>query len=152
MTYPADPTISLRIRDNLLAAVQAIAPPTYRSTVRTARVWDGDVFRVDAYPLVAVVILEEAHDDSRLALVQHTMRAVLVLGVQGASWKDLLDDLIADVRVALTSDHTRGGVAVTTQVLRTRIYDATAVNPTAEAHVEFLVLYRTLYSDPTQAY
>jgi hypothetical protein len=61
--------------------------------------------------------------------------------------------LLADARVALTADVTRGGKAVTTQILSDQIYDVSkTADPICSAIVEVRVLYRTLYEDPTTAF
>lgn len=154
MTYPADLTVRERILQNVEACLAAIAPPDFKLTLGADHVrrWNGDSFATDGDRIAVVVPLEEEHDDSRLGIVQHTMPLLIVLAVRAEDWATRLQDLIADVRIALTRNAaawTRGGLALTTRVLRDRVFDASSSEPVAEAHVNVQVLYRTKYDDPT---
>ena len=116
------------------------------------RRWTGNIFEVPSYPCIIVVPQGETHDDSRIGIVQHTMDLLVVCGVYDTNWETSLQDLLTDVRVALTTDWTRGGYALTTQIVGDQVFEAEPTNPLAEAQVTVRVLYRTLYSDPTTAY
>jgi len=156
MTYPADPTIRARILDNIESSIAAIAAPAYKLTLGAGYVrrWNGNSFLANANQIAVVVPLGEEHDDSRVGLIQHTMDVLIVLGVRALDWSTRLQDFIADVRLALTKDATawtRGGYALTTQIVADRVFDSTGPEPVAEAHLNVRVLYRTAFADPTTA-
>ena len=154
MAYPAGTTIRESILSNIDTTLAAIAttPATYKTVPGTVRRWNGNSFEVPTYPCIIVVPNGETHDDGRIGIVQHTMNLLIVCGVYDSNWKTALQDLVTDVRVALTTDWTRGGKALTTQILNDQVFEAEPTNPLAEAQVNVRVLYRTLYSDPTTAY
>jgi hypothetical protein len=154
MAYPTDTTVRETILANIDTTLAAIAttPLTYKTVPNTVRRWTGNVFEVPSYPCIIVVPTGETHDDSRIAIVQHTMDLLIVCGVYDSNWKTTLQDLVTDVRVALTTDWTRGGKAITTQIISDQIFEAEPTNPLAEAQVTVRVFYRTLYNDPTTAY
>jgi hypothetical protein len=152
MAYPAGATVRSLILANIQTTLAGILPPNYKSTVRTVREWNGSVFEVNAYPCIIVVPQGETHDDSRIAIVEHTMELLIVCGVYDSAWKTSIQDLLADVRVALTTDWTRGGNAVTTRIIDDEVFEADPSNPISEAQMSVTVLYRTLYNDPTTKY
>lgn len=152
MPYPGDPTIRSQILSNIQSTLATIATPAYKTSVATVREWNGSVFEVNSYPCVIVVPQGESHNDGRIGIVEHTMDILLVLGVYDQAWKTRIQDLIADVRVALTTDWTRGGVALTTQILDDEVFEADPSNPISEAQMSVRVLYRTLYNNPSQHY
>ncbi len=152
MPYPGSTTVRELILaniDTVLAGISAGYPATYKTAPNTVRRWTGNVFEVPTYPCIIVVPQGETHNDDRLGIVEHTMDLLIVCGVYDSAWKTSLQDLITDVRVALTTDWTRGGNALTTQILSDQVFEADPTNPLAEAQVSVRVLYRTLYGDPT---
>lgn len=154
MTYPADTTVRERILADVEDCLASIEPPDFKLTLSAANVrrWDGNAFHTNSNIAAVVVPLGEEHDDGRLGVVQHTMNLLIVLGVRARDWSTRLQDFISDVRLALTKDATawtRGGIALTTQILSDRVFDSTGSDPVAEAHLNVRVLYRTAYADPT---
>lgn len=155
MPYPGSTTVRELILaniDTVLAGISVGYPATYKTAPNTVRRWTGNVFEVPTYPCIIVVPQGETHNDGRCHLVEHTMDLLIVCGVYDSAWKTSLQDLISDVRKALTTDWTRGGNALTTQILSDQIFEADPTNPLAEAQVSVRVLYRTLYSDPTETH
>lgn len=155
MPYPGSTTVRELILaniDTVLASISAGYPATYKTAPNTVRRWTGNVFEVPTYPCIIVVPQGETHNDGRCHLVEHTMDLLIVCGVYDSAWKTSLQDLISDVRKALTTDWTRGGNALTTQILSDQIFEADPTNPLAEAQVSVRVLYRTLYTDPTETH
>lgn len=147
------PLVRDLIIENLRAAIQAIAPPTYGSdlTGRVVKVWDGDPFTLPSYPAVMLTPIGESLNDQRLRLLSHEMQVVAICCVSGTNWASLIERLLADVRVAVLADHTRGGYALTTRVEEVTYWDSTESAPKAAAQLMIRVLYRTLYDDPTTA-
>ena len=150
---PATTTAREAIISDIVTTLAAIATPTYSMSVAKAQRWDGNDFAVNEWPAAVVVPTGETHDDSRLALIVSTMDIAVHLSLRTSDWSTQMHKLLADVRVALTADVTRGGKAVTTQILSDQIYDVSkAGDPLCSALVEVRVLYRTLYEDPTTAF
>lgn len=154
MSYPASTPVSELILQNIVTAVAGInGSPNYKMTVRTARRWNGDDFDINEFPAVVVVPTQESHEDGRLSLVTSTMEIALHIVLRSSDWHQQMNDLLADTRMALTSDVTRGGYAVTTQILTSQVFDVSrTAEPVASGVVELRVLYRTLYNDPTTAF
>ena len=154
MVYnPALTTVRESIISHIVTTLAAIDTPTYSMKVNLARRWNGDDFDLNEFPAAIVLPSGESHDDSRLQLISSTMDIALHLVLRSSDWLTQMHKLLADARVALTSDVTRGGKAVTTQILSDQIYDVSrTADPVCSALVEIRVLYRTLYEDPTTAF
>lgn len=154
MSPPYDPSrtpIRQLVLEDIEATLQAIAPPTFASTMADGQVRRYGVGRVTVsdYPGCVVVPLEETTDDRRTLLQEHLMTVALQFVVRSASWRDALLALLADARVALLTDHTRGGNAAWTRITAEEVFDADASTPIASAQMTVQVLYRTAYDDPT---
>jgi hypothetical protein len=150
---PSTLTVKDSILDNLVASIQAIAPPSYGTNMsgRTVRIWNGDPFDLPSYPAVLVLPIGERTHDQRLRLLSHELEVAVVACVKDQRWPDLLDRLLADLRVAMLADWTRGGKAVTTRIEETTYWDAEASKPVGAAQVMLRIIYRTVYDDPTTA-
>jgi hypothetical protein len=155
----ADP-IAKRVLDNIEAQLRTITPPAYGANLavseKQVRQGDSNVQKCTGDGPFAIVVLQhEQHDDS-VSLIQSTDAFVTVLfGVKARAAADLVEDaqrLLADARVALLADESRGGVAVSTSVLDTVIFDAPNEQRFRQAQMDLLVHYRTLYADPTASY
>lgn len=153
MVYdPSALTIRERILRNIEAALATIAPPEYANTIAKVMRYDANaVTRIQAWPAAIVHPGSERHNDNRLALVEHEMDVEIGLVVQGQDWSAKAETLLADARVALTEDYSRGGIALTTRILGSEVFDAGASTPTGLAQLSVQVLYRTRYEDPTTA-
>lgn len=152
---PYDPSllpIGERIVQHVQATLEAIAPPTYATTL-TGRVrrWDGNPFEVTNGPAVAIVEGPERQDDQVGKIIRHELPIQLEIGVFGQDWSLQLHKLLADLRVALTADWTRGGLALDTKIESAEVLDSFPSGPMAVAHMDLLIRYRTLYHDPTTA-
>ena len=154
MVYnPALTTVRESIISNIVTTLAAVNTPTYSMKINAARRWNGDDFDLNEFPAAIVLPSGESHEDGRLCLITSTMDIALHLVLRSADWSTEMHKLLADARVALTSDVTRGGKAVTTQILSDQIYDVSrTADPVCSALVEIRVLYRTLYEDPTTAF
>ena len=153
MTYdPSVDTIRKRILDNVQEALESIAgPPTYAHRVAMVRQFLGNAMEFPNYPAIAIVPRATRSDDSRLALIEHVVPMTLLLMVRSSTWRDDIQSFLADCRVALLADHTRGGVALTTRATVEEIQDSELSSPLGGAEMEIEVLYRTLYHDPGSA-
>lgn len=150
---PANTTVRESIISNVVTTLAAINVPTYSMKVNLARRWNGNDFDINEFPAAVVVPSGESHEDGRLHLITSTMDIALHLVMRSADWSTEMHKLLADARVALTADVTRGGKAMTTQILSDQIYDVSkTADPICSALVEVRVLYRTLYEDPTTAF
>lgn len=152
MTYdPSRTPVRQLVLEDIEAALQAIAPPDYASTMAPGQVrrYGATRTNVSDYPGCVVVPLEETTDDSRTLLQEHLMVVALQFIVRSSTWKTALLALLADARVALLADHTRGGNAAWTRIIAEEVFDAEPSTPIATAQMIVHVLYRTRYDDPT---
>jgi len=152
MAYdPTADTIREKILDNIETTLRTIIEPAYGSTLTNVVRYIGNDFEVTNYPAVAIVPGLQRNDDSRLALIEHTLPITLLLMVRAQNWRQKIERLTADVRVALLSDYTRGGVALTTRHTGDEVFDSEPSSPLGAAQVNLDVLFRTLYHDPGAA-
>lgn len=152
MAYdPSALPIRERILRNIEAALATIAPPTYANTVRAVHRYDANGLKIQSWPAAIVHPVGDRNDDRRLALIEHEMDVDVGLVVNDQAWRSVLETLIADARVALTTDHTLGGLALTTQVRAHTVFDSGGSSPAGVAQLSVTVLYRTLYLEPTTA-
>jgi hypothetical protein len=147
---PALDSVREKILDNLASTLTAIAPPSYASTVATVKRFEGP-FEITSYPGICIVPGQETTDDTRISILSHELPVTLVLAVYDSQWREILNKLLADVRVAVLADWTRGGNALTTRVTNQEVVDSSPSQPIALAQMDLVVLYRTLYADPTVA-
>ena len=154
MTYnPLLTTVRESIISNLVSTLAAVNTPTYSAKINLARRWNGDDFDLNEFPAAVIVPTGESHEDGRLHLITSTMDIALHLVLRSSDWSTEMNKLLADARVALTADVTRGGKAMTTQIISDQIYDVSrTTDPVCSALMEIRVLYRTLYADPTTAF
>lgn len=150
-----DPTV-LTVRERILLNIEesltAIkGAPTYYHKVAKVRRFLGNTLEFPNYPAIAIVPGQDKADDSRLGLIEYRLPVTLLLMVKSQRWPADLSRLIADVRVAMTTDWTRGGLALTTCGTVEEIYDSEPSAPLGGAQLEYEVLYRTLYHDPGSA-
>jgi len=148
---PYDPSqlpIGERIVLNVVSTLQAVAPPTYATSVREVRRFDGNAFHTHKLPAIAVVEGVEEHDNQRLAIIEHVLPLNLVLAVHGQDWQVQLKKLAADIRVAILADHTRGGLSMDTRVSSTEVFDSEPSSPLGVAQIDVRIRYRTAYHNP----
>lgn len=152
MAYdPTADTIRLQILDNIESTLRTILEPTYGTSLYNVQQYMGNDFEVTNYPAVVIVPGLQRNDDGRLALIEHALPVTLLLMVRAQDWREKIDRLVADVRVALLTDYTRGGVALTTRGTGEEVYDSEPSSPLGAAQVNVEVLFRTLYHDPGAA-
>jgi hypothetical protein len=149
---PYDPTrlpVGERIVLDVVAVLDAIAPPAYASKVKgKVRRWDGNPFDATKFPAVAVVEGVEERDDANSGRISYLLPLSLMLVVHGQDWNTQLKKLAADIQVALTNDHTRGGLAFDTKVGTLEIFDSEPGKPIGVAQMDARIRYRTQYHDP----
>lgn len=153
---PYDPTrtpireLILQDIEEKLGDIQGAS--SYASTVPFVRRWNGNVLlNIPSYPCALVVPLTERSDDGRSTLIEHVMEIGIVLGVRASTWMTDINKLLADVRVALLTDPSRDGNAVTTRVVEEEVFDGDPRQNIGSAQVVVEVHYRTNYDDPTTA-
>lgn len=144
------------IREQILANVETTlltikGPPSYHHYVREVRRFAGNLMEFPNYPAIAIIPGTTKNDDSRLGMVEHVLPITLAVMVKSQRWRQDVETLLADCRVALTADWTRGGVALTTRGALEDILDSEPSSPLGAAQMELEVLYRTLYHDPGSA-
>jgi hypothetical protein len=153
VTYdPTRTSIRELILQDVETVLEAIAPPSYATTINAVRRWNANLsLDMEVFPAVAIVPGEEHHDDGRSQVIEHTMQVHLVFGTRGSDWPTAMNKLLADLRVALTNDPSRGGNAITTRITDDRIYDADGQQEVGGGEMLLTILYRTRYDDPTTA-
>ena len=155
MSYaPSAPTIRERILQNLEATLRAInGAPTYRHHVRKVYRFFGNAFQIGGgLPAIVIVPDVQRNTDQRSFLIEHTLPIRLLLVVESQSWRTELEALLADCRVSLLADWTRGGIALTTRILGEEVFDSEPSAPAGGAQMDLEVLFRTLYQDPGAAF
>ena len=154
---PYDPSltpIAERIVLHVISTLEAIqGPPTYATTVKKVRRWDGNAFDIVDFPTIVLTESDEEQDDQvgKIIRSELPMQLTLVLLEHGPTGYASLRKFASDVRVALTNDWTRGGIALDTKIERTRIFDSVPSDPVLQAQIDFRCRFRTLYHDPTTA-
>jgi len=148
---PNAPTIRELILENIESTLTAMGPPNFKNRFTKVVRYFGNTIEFPSYPAVSIVPGATTTTDQRLALLEHRMPVSLILMVRSQDWRHDLETLIADVRVAILADWTRGGVALTTRGTTEEIIDSEPSSPLGAAHIELEVLYRTLYEDPGSA-
>lgn len=152
MAYnPAQDTIRQKIIADVKARIEAIKPPSFYSHMRIVELFNGNTLQFPNYPAVAIVTGQTRSDDQRLALIEHVLPITLMLMVKSTSWRRDCEKLLADCRVALLSDVTRGGVALTTAMTVEEVFDSEPSTSLGAAQLELEVRYRTLHDDPGSA-
>lgn len=152
MSYdPSQYPVGERIVQNVESTLLAIASPTYATDVRKVHRWDGNAFDAIDYPAITIVEGVEKTDDNVGKIIRHELPISLVIGLIDQDWFRKLKKLLADVRVALMTDHTRGGLAEDTKILSLEVFDSTPSEPLGVAQIDLRIRYRTLFHDPTTA-
>lgn len=152
MAYsPAADTIREQILVNIEETLLTIREPTYGSSLLNVKRYIGNDFEVTNYPAVVIVPGLQRNDDQRLALIEHTLPVTLLLMVRGQGWRQKIERLLADVRVALLADYKRGGAALTTRSAGEEVFDSEPSSPLGAAQVDVSVIFRTQYHDPGAA-
>lgn len=159
MVYdPSAKPVSQLILEHIEDALRSIEPPDFgkdlASNTACVRQFNGNAVEFPGATVgVAIVPGIERHDSSMTELQQTEAPISLCIGLLGRrnDWKSDMQRLLADARVAVLADERRGGVAVTTEITGSVIFDAI---PNAEVHsaqIDLCVYYRTPYGDPTTA-
>lgn len=152
MAYPADQTVLERIMENIRSTIDAIATPAYKNTVRHCGWMGGEDFIVPGYPAVLLTSSTVDENDSTHAIISCVLNVqmTLVIEQEGDEVVDM-SGFLSDVKVALLTDYTRGGLAVTTKVTRGEMAPFDIIPPYIVADMSVQVQFRHLYADPTTA-
>lgn len=146
-----DPVLE-RILVNIEETLHGIVgPPAFHHRVVAVSRFMGNTLLFPNYPAIAIVPGVCKNNDQRLGLIEHTLPITLQLMVKTQRWKQAIGTLIADVRVAMLTDHTRGGLAVTTRGALDDVIDSEPSSPLGAAQMEFEIVFRTQYHDPSSA-
>ncbi len=149
---PGESPIRERILVNIEETLAAIAPPSYATEIKFVRRWNGNSKQVPETPCALIVPLPEKTDDSIASLLTHFMEVGVVFAIRSSTWPEAMNKLLADARVALLEDPSRGGVAVDTQITDENTVDNAPKSEIGEARMILLIHYRTTYEDPNTAH
>lgn len=154
MSYPSDLPVHERVVAHLVETLAAMAPPATVHTFRSVERWGGgSVQKAPAYPAAIVIpVVETSDDQAILPLLRHELDVAVTMTLRDQDWKTAIQQLAADVRVAVLADYSRGGDAETTRVISTEVFPPVPNSPLAAAQVNLRVVYRTLYTDPSEAH
>ena len=153
MAFVPGETVEEGIFDDLVATLEAIAPPTHNTAV--ARVFDC-TGRIEETPELPAIVAY--HGGARLAdsqglinCEQWILTAYLALGLASGSDDPRQDAMrfVADVNNALTSTRTRGGLARDTIIRETEIVPRTREDAIQAAAMTVEVVFAHPVADPT---
>lgn len=159
MVYdPNSTTARESILDDIESVLGAItsagSPQAYANTVRRVLRFNTNALEVSEFPTILVVPTGTRHSyggSNPLGIVRHDMNVTIVLCVRDDSWRESIHTLMADVRVALAGDHTRGGKALDTVLESDLVYESGATSPIAGAEINYRIAFRTFHDDPVTA-
>lgn len=150
---PALAPVLTRIGDALLALLASITEgATYYNTVETV----SDFAKFDANLAALPGISMITHDDSEsdeVTVNYITGSLRVVLGLHLIVIDDVraeVESLVSDVKRAIRSDFSLGGVSLDTHVVATRRWLVPTQTGRAGATVEVVIEYRYRTSDPSQ--
>ena len=154
MAWPAGIPVDQRIVSNLVTTLQGIvAGGVFKTTVRMVKVAGKDVPKLDSFPAILIQQPRVTYDDRTAGILRGDMFVMMqaVVRSDGDAIPSLLSDLIADVRVALLADYTRGGDAQDTSMQSSEPYALVDGYPLFGADIQVSILFRHLYADPATA-
>lgn len=154
MAYPTGTPASELIMQNVATTLAAIATPGYyndvEAVVRLSQLSDVEQLKAQM-PAILVTPPTLTLSDSRAAIVTATASFV-VRGYLIAHTGQLaaLEKLGADIRVALLTDWTRGGYALTTRVTSQELLVSAGEmsEPVSAVDLTVEIEFRHLYQDP----
>lgn len=150
MAYdPSATPVRERILQNVETVLLSIGPPSYGTDTPHVRRWNGNADEnIPTTPAVLIVPLPETSDDEVSCMVRHTMELGLIAVLRTDTWPAEINKFLADMRVALLADPSRGGIAVTTRITDENVADNDPAENLGSAQMIVQVHYRTLYDDP----
>jgi hypothetical protein len=136
---------------NLVSVLAAMAPPATNYRFQTVRRWGGGILeRGLEQPACLIIPVVETSNQERQAIIEHELDVALTCSLLDADWQTKIEQLAADVRVAVLADYSRGGAAMDTRIISTEIFPALPGSPLACAQVNLRIVYRTLFTDPSE--
>ena len=154
MAWPSGDTIRKLVVDDVKTTLEAITgSPTYKTTVELVEIAGKNALTLNVFPAAIISPPAIQTRGDRLDIIQATLDLTVTLAVR--SYEDTIPDalyeFVEDVRVALLSDVTRGGVAMDTQVTADAPFALGPSDPIFGADLSVEVLYRQLRTDPATA-
>lgn len=144
----SDPVLE-RIISNFETTLRGIqGPPAFHHRAVDVKRFCGNPMLFPNYPAIGFVPGAVRFNDQRLALIECVLPITVQAMVKSQRWQRDIVTFCTDIQVAVLTDHTRGGVAVTTRGALTDMLDSEPSSPLGGAQMEFEVVYRTLYHDP----
>ncbi len=144
-----------RILQNIVTTLEAIAPPSYQTTVRKVDRFEDNPLEIGRTPAILVADNTMQPRWTRNFLTEYTMEVVLRCVLKRTDdAEQKLARLMADIIVALNTDTHRGGDAVETETsgeVETFVFPGKQVE-VCVADMPVTVEFRHLSADPTQAY
>lgn len=141
---------------NIVTTLTAISETnSYNNTIDSSHVHRVQTVGIAAveYPTLNVLVPRETKVNevtNAMTMEMEVMVEIWVRSGDGELLADVLEDMITDVQTAIMSTPTRGGNAIDTSYVGTKISSLDELEePKARAEVTFMVLYRTRREDPS---
>jgi hypothetical protein len=151
MALPKDEPVTLRIVEALRDRLKVISRPTYYTSVHQVLLYDEEVQRAPGAPLICVVPESSSYDDDvfqNAGELSDDMSVMLVLVInQGNDAAKALLRFERDVKTALFTDVTLGGLAVNIDITGSTHTFPDDRDHLATSEVRLSVRYRTPRSD-----
>jgi hypothetical protein len=153
VAYPTDDPARATIMGNIVTALQGIAgAPTYRTTVHSSnvKVLGANALQLPSFPALIVEVERQTTTDNVFPMILQRMQFDVLAAVESRT--DALKkvrDLIEDVRIALLTDVSRGGLAVDTHVTADEPFVPEVSQPLYAARITVDVQYRHQRLDPS---
>jgi len=155
MAYPTDAPVRKLILDDVVSTLEAVtAGGTYRSSIEKVRIIGRNVLEQVDYPCVLIAPPAQTMSDRVHPLITAKLTIQCSGAVEDGDDDEAMAaayDLIEDIKLALTSDITRGGYALDTHIISDEPYVPDVSTPIFGIDFVVEVDYRHRYSDPSVA-
>jgi len=151
--HPSAQPVRDAILANVVATVQAVAPPSYALGFRQVHDFNANALQDGAFvasPAAVITPGDESHDNGLPGRTECYLDVEVLVGVLGKDWRAQLGVLMASTAHALVTTGKRGGLAVWTYKTLTQVFDLGGEKACGLGRMVFQVYYRTLLDDPTQ--
>ena len=148
-------TVRERIVQHIVTTIQGITTAAgYGNTIQSVQRFQQRGQQFFNVPLVIVRMGSEDAEDGPYPLISYRLEvSLMVVARQGATdprgSDELINDLVGDIRKAMSIDRTRGALAVDTSALSSDPWPAEEGQPDIGVVMSTTIEYRTNALDPT---
>ena len=152
MPYPSGTPVMERVLEHVRTTLAAISTGSgFHSTVAEVHRADGrNALDVNSYPALIVSAPSVSWDQSAPHMIAARPCSITIRCVvdDRDSRQTALSWIVSDVKAALLADVTRGGDAVSTEIVADRMYESDENLPWSAADIDVDLWFRHLRSDP----